>query len=129
MSTTNHKNAYRWVLLRHIGAPNDVKGIHYDLLLEDDDFCRTWRLSDIPIVDGSCVNALHINPHKLEWLNIKEKVLSSNRGVVTRVKKGFFWSSLQDIQNSFINLSLQWEYIDVNLVIDKKGCRLVAKQK
>ncbi len=127
MNIDNQKKSFRWVLLRHKDAPDDSRGIHFDLLLEDKEFCRTWRLSDIPLVDGPYVDSVHIAPHNLEWLDIKNKVVSGNRGVATRIKKGIFLKSLPSIRKNFINLSLRWENVDVNLVINEKGCRVVRK--
>tara|TARA_B100000965_G_C19178379_1_gene577722 strand:+ start:149 stop:538 length:390 start_codon:yes stop_codon:yes gene_type:complete len=128
LNTVKFKNSYRWVLLRHIDAPDDLMGIHFDLLLEDQEFCRTWRLSDIPLLDGPYVDSLYIAPHNLDWLDIKEKVVSGNRGVATRIKQGVFSKSLPIIDSSFINLSLEWENIDSNLVINEKGCRILSKK-
>ena len=128
MNTANPSKYYRWVLLRHTGAPNDLRGIHFDLLLEDKEFCRTWRLSDIPLLDGPYVDSAYIAPHNLEWLDIKEKVVSGNRGVATRIKKGIFWRSLPSIEKSDINLMLEWEDVTGHLVIDENGCRVFSKK-
>ena len=128
MSTTSLNKYYRWVLLRHIGAPNDLRGIHFDLLLEDKEFCRTWRLSDIPLLDGPYVDSIYISPHHLDWLDIKEKVVSGNRGVATRIKKGTFFNSLPITEKSSINLSLRWEDVEGDLVIDENGCRIFRKK-
>ena len=128
MNTVKLKKSYRWVLLRHIDAPDDLRGIHFDLLLEDQEFCRTWRLSDIPLLDGPYVDSLYIAPHNLDWLDIKEKVVSGNRGVATRIKQGIFLKSLPIIGKSFINLSLEWENVDSDLVINEKGCRILSKK-
>ena len=128
MNIFSKKNNYRWVLLRHTGVPEDIQGVHYDFLLEDKQFCRTWRLSDIPLLDGPYVDSVYIAPHNLYWLDIKEKVVSGNRGVATRIKKGIFWESLPPIQNRHINLSLEWENVEVDLVIDKNGCRIFSKR-
>ena len=127
MNRPNQQNYFRWVLLRHIGAPDDIRGIHFDLLLEDKQFCRTWRLSDIPLLDGPYVESVHISPHTLSWLEIKEKVLSSNRGIATRIKKGIFLKSLPSIEQSAINLSLTWDDVESDLVIDENGCRVCSK--
>ncbi|MBW3041114.1 hypothetical protein [Prochlorococcus marinus] len=127
MKTTDKKNHHRWVLLRHIGAPDDLRGIHFDLLIEDKEYCRTWRLNEIPIMDGPYVQAVYIAPHNLDWLFITEKAVSGNRGVATRVKKGIFFNSLPNIENNFINLSLQWENEPGDLLIDKNGCRILRK--
>jgi len=122
------KRPYRWVLLRHIGAPNDLKGIHFDLLLEDKKFCRTWRLRDIPLLDGPYVDSAYIAPHSLEWLDYQEKVVSGNRGVATRIKQGIFFESLPSIEQAFIKVSLQWEEAEGQLVIDENGCRIFRKK-
>ena len=115
-------------MLKHIGAPDDERGIHFDLLLEDQGFCRTWRLNDIPLLDGPYVDSVHIAPHNLEWLDIKEKVVSGNRGVAIRIKQGIFLRSHSSIETSSINLSLKWEEDDCDLVINDYGCRIFKKK-
>ena len=128
MNTFIKKKNYRWVLLRHKDAPDDIECIHFDFLLEDKEFCTTWRLSDIPLLDGPYVDSVYISPHNLYWLDIKEKALSCNRGVATRIKKGIFWESLPSIENGFINLCLKWEDEESHLVIDQNGCRIFSKR-
>ncbi len=116
-------------MLKHIGSPEDINGIHFDLLLEDKEFCRTWRLTDIPLVDGPYVDSVCIAPHKLYWLDIEEKVISANRGVATRIKQGIFLQSFPSVEGSSINLSLIWDKLEVDLVIDENGCRIFSKKK
>ena len=128
MNPANPRKPFKWVLLRHTGAPDDFKGIHFDLLLEDKEFCRTWRLSEIPLLDGPYVDSVYIAPHKLNWLDIQEKVVSGDRGIATRIKKGIFFNSLPNIEKSFINLSLKWENVEGDLVIDQNGCRILSKK-
>ena len=127
MNIAYKQQTYRWVLLRHTGSPDDLSGIHFDLLLEDKKCCRSWRLSEIPLLGGPYVNSVYIAPHSLDWLDIKEKVLSANRGFATRVKKGIFMKSLPNIEKSSINLSLKWDDVEVNLLIDENGCRIFKK--
>ena len=129
MNNLGRKNCYRWVLLKHIESPDDRKGIHFDLLLEDQEFCRTWRLSDIPLLDGPYVDSAYIAPHNLYWLDIEQKVVSGNRGVATRIKQGFFFQSFLSVESSFINLSLIWDKLKVDLVIDENGCKIFSKKK
>ena len=128
MNTFGKEKLSRWVLLRHTGAPDDKGDIHFDFLLEDKDFCRSWRLSDIPRLDGPYVNSVNIAPHNLYWLDIKEKVVSGNRGVATRIKKGIFWESLPSIEDSCINLLVKWEGVEGDLVINENGCRISSKR-
>jgi len=129
LSNLGKKNSYRWVLLKHIGSPDDIKGIHFDFLLEDKKFCRTWRLSDIPLLDGPYVDSVYVAPHNLYWLDIEEKVVSGNRGVATRIKQGIFLQSFPSLESSSINLSLIWDKLEVDLVIDENGCRIFSKKK
>ena len=128
MNSTKLKKFYRWVLLRHKGAPDDLRGVHFDLLLEDKEYCRTWRLSNIPLLDGPYVDSVYIAPHNLYWLDIKEKVVSGGRGIATRINQGIFFNSLPFIENSSINLSLKWEDVEVDLLIDENGCRILSKK-
>ena len=116
------------MLLRHIGSPDDIKGVHFDLLLEDKDFCRTWRLSDLPLIDGHYVGSVCSAPHSLYWLDIEEKVVSGDRGVATRIKQGIFLQSFPPVEGSSINLSLIWDKLEVDLVIDENGCRIFSKK-
>ncbi len=128
MNIDKSKKTYRWVILRHIGAPDDSRGIHFDLLLEDQEFCRTWRLRDIPLLDGPYVESIYTAPHTLDWLDIEEKVLSRNRGVATRVKKGIFLKELPSIEKTSINLSIRCDAVEADLVIDENGCRIFRKK-
>ena len=98
--------------MKHTLALEGVHDTHFDLLLEDKDFCRTWRLTQIPLLDGPYVASLHIAPHNLYWLDIEEKVVSGNRGFATRIKKGIVLESLPSVENSFINLSLEWGNVE-----------------
>ncbi len=116
-------------MLKHIGSPDDSNGVHFDLLLEDKEFCKTWRLSNIPLLNGPYVESVCIAPHNLYWLDIKEKVLSGNRGVATRVKEGIFFEALSLIENRFLSLSVIWESLEVYLVIDENGCRITSPKK
>ena len=128
MNTFNNEKFFRWVLLRHTGAPDDEAGIHFDFLLEDKDFCRTWRLNKIPLLDGPYVSSVYIAPHNLYWLDIEEKVVSGNRGVAKRIKHGICSQSFSYIDRSSINLSIIWDKCEVDLVIDENGCRIFSKK-
>ena len=114
-------------MLKHIGSPGDKNGFHFDLLLEDEEFCRTWRLSDIPLLDGPYVESECIAPHNLKWLDIEKKVVSGKRGVASRIKQGVFFQSFRLLSSEHINLSLIWDKLEVVLLIDEKGCRIFSK--
>ena len=127
MRTANPQKSNRWVLLRHVGAPDDGKGIHFDLLIEDKKFCRTWRLRDMPVLNGPHVDSVYSFPHHLDWLEIHEKFVSGNRGIATRIKQGIKSGSLPIIEKKHIKLSLLWEDLECDLVINQNGCRIFSK--
>ena len=78
----------RYALLEHTGAPDDPTGRHVDLLVEDGDHCRTWRLSDVPLTNGPAVTAVEIAPHRLAWLDHLDGPASAGRGRARRIESG-----------------------------------------
>lgn len=80
----------RFILLEHVGAPDDPVGRHYDLLLEDGERCRTWRLASIPVAGADAVEAIPISPHRLAWLDHVDGPVSGNRGHARRIAAGTF---------------------------------------
>lgn len=80
----------RFVLLEHIDHPDDPAGLHYDLLLEEAEACRTWRLATIPGAGGDAVAAEPLPPHRLEWLGIERGEVSGGRGFAKRVDAGSY---------------------------------------
>jgi hypothetical protein len=80
----------RFVLLEHTGHPDDPIGRHFDLLLEQSDACETWRLSDIPQLEGPAVVATQLPDHRLVWLDRLEGEVSGGRGFARRVESGSY---------------------------------------
>ena len=78
----------RFALLEHTGAPDDPAGRHFDLLLEADAACRTWRLVELPEPGGEPVVAFELPPHRLAWLDHVAGEVSGGRGFATRVDAG-----------------------------------------
>jgi len=72
----------RYVILQH-----DWNGIHYDLMLEQGDVLKTWRLA-APIQPGSQM-AIVLPDHRLDYLTYEGPV-SRDRGIVTRVAEGTY---------------------------------------
>ena len=68
----------RYSLLRHTGAPGDPSGCHYDLLLEDGETCRSWRLPDIPPLNGTSQEATPLAPHRRVWLEPRSAAVSGD---------------------------------------------------
>ncbi|MBT3212154.1 MAG: hypothetical protein HOK57_01250 [Planctomycetaceae bacterium] len=80
----------QFVLLEHIGHPDDPAGKHFDLLLEQPEACETWRLAEIPVAAGPSVAASQLPDHRLVWLHKVEGEVSGGRGFARRVDSGSY---------------------------------------
>ncbi|MBM4022073.1 MAG: hypothetical protein FJ284_07515 [Planctomycetes bacterium] len=78
----------RFVLLQHVGHPDDPACLHYDLLLEEANGCRTWRLAAIPVAGGQAVAAAPLPAHRLAWLEVLAAEVSGRRGFARRLDAG-----------------------------------------
>ena len=114
----------RWALLEHTDAPNDPKGSHYDLLLEDGPCCRTWRLPQIPKLDSQPIEAILLPSHRLQWLETKEAPVSGGKGFAKRVMQGIFIGNLPGNCDEPIHVYLQSPAIEGNLHIHSQLCEI-----
>lgn len=80
----------RFILLEHTAAPDDPSGLHYDLLLEEGEQCRTWRLAAVPQPGATDVNAIEVAPHRLAWLDHEAGDVSGGRGFARRIAAGTY---------------------------------------
>ena len=79
----------RFVLLEHVGAPDDPAGLHYDLLLEaGEGLCRTWRLAAVPHPAGPPVAVFPLPAHRAAWLDHEAGEVSGGRGFARRIDAG-----------------------------------------
>jgi hypothetical protein len=122
----------RYALLEHLGAPDDPNGCHLDLLLEDGDSCRSWRLAAIPPLNGPAVMATPLPPHRLVWLEREAASVSGNRGWARRVVAGAMRGSLptdadQPIQVELEGMALIGLCDPVVLEISSEQCRLRSR--
>jgi hypothetical protein len=102
----------RFVLLEHTGHPDDPAGRHYDLLLEEPDACRTWRLAEIPVAGGDLVVAVPLPPHRLAWLDTLAGEVSGGRGFARRLDAGTYLPAAEgwvDLQGATVNGRLRFE--------------------
>lgn len=84
----------RYVVLEHTGAPDDPVGCHLDLLLEDGEACRTWRLDNLPLLNGPSRPATPLPAHRLVWLEREAAAVSGGRGWAKRVVGGSYTGQL-----------------------------------
>lgn len=86
----------RYLFLEHTNAPDDPTGRHVDLLLEDGESCRTWRLVSVPLPDGPSLKAVPLPKHRLIWLERTSAAVSKGRGWGRRIMGGAFHGHLPD---------------------------------
>ena len=96
----------RYALLRHTDAPDDPSGCHFDLLLEDDLGCRTWRLDSPPRLDGPSQTATPLPTHRLVWLEPRSAAVSGDRGWAERVMAGIYDGELPDDPDAPLQVEL-----------------------
>lgn len=114
----------RWAILEHSGAPDDPLGLHFDLLVEETTNCRTWRLEQIPVIDGPGLHARTLKAHNLTWLEITEKKVSGGRGIAKRVFHGLYRGFLPRERSDLMIIQLEGSSIDGLLEINQEICFL-----
>jgi hypothetical protein len=96
----------RYSLLRHTDAPDDPSGCHIDLLLEDGPACRTWRLPELPRLNGPAQDAIPLPAHRLVWLEPRSAAVSGNRGWAERIGAGLYRGDLPEQQDADVAVEL-----------------------
>ena len=96
----------RYLFLEHTNAPDDPACRHVDLLLEDGESCRTWRLSSVPLPNGPSLQAIPLPRHRLIWLERTSAAVSEGRGWGRRIVGGAFLGVLPDNPTELIRVEL-----------------------
>ena len=117
----------RYALLEHTGAPDDPNGCHYDLLLEDGEHCRTWRLGQIPVAGGGEQEAVPLAPHRLVWLEPRNAAVSGNRGWARGIAHGDYAGALPAAADGPVVLELLDGPLQGRLRLANGRCRLEAR--
>ncbi|MCC9609688.1 hypothetical protein LOC68_03950 [Blastopirellula sp. JC732] len=92
----------RFVLLYHQFPADHDDVSHYDLMLEEGDALRTWRLLEKPDMLQP-VRGEAIFPHRLTYLDYEGEV-SGNRGSVTRIDRGEYELVRDDAETLIVQL-------------------------
>jgi len=116
----------RWTLLKHEKINNKILDIHYDLLLENGQDCKTWKLQIFPELDGVSVEIFKHSNHRLVWLTIESKVLTNNRGYVQRVDNGIFKTLGVDIDSNNFSIILKGNLINGLFKKNANLCQLIS---
>ena len=96
----------RYLFLEHTNAPDDPTCRHVDLLLEDGESCRTWRLSSVPLPNGPSLQATPLPRHRLIWLERTSAAVSGGRGWGRRIVGGYYQGHLPDNPKELIRVDL-----------------------
>ena len=96
----------RYALLEHTGAPDDPSGCHYDLLLEDGDHCRAWRLPHRPAAGEAAQAAVELSPHRLVWLTPRRAAVSGGRGWARGIAHGHYAGALPSEAQAPVSVQL-----------------------
>ena len=96
----------RYLFLEHMNAPDDPTCRHVDLLLEDGESCRTWRLSSVPLPNGPNLQAIPLPRHRLIWLERTSAAVSGGRGWGRHIVGGAFQGVLPDNPKELIKIEL-----------------------
>ncbi len=97
----------RFVILTH-----DWPVLHWDLLLEEGETLRAWRLLQEPIDESLPIDAEPLPPHRLFYLDYEGPV-SGDRGTVTRWDRGTYRllaETEHELQIEFAGGRLQGEW-------------------
>ena len=115
----------RWVILRHTLLRDTLDGLHFDLLVEDQTSCRSWRLDQFPVLNGPLIAAKFISPHNLYWLDRDESPVSGNRGWAKRVAGGTFMGSLPSEKFDCLLIEIHSNDLSGLLKIENHFCQLL----
>ena len=80
----------KWVLLQHTIDKSDSDDNHYDFLIENGKDCLTWKIFEIPQINGPSIKIIKQANHRLIWLYRKRYTLSNDRGQVQRRDYGTY---------------------------------------
>ena len=81
----------KWVLLHHKIDRADFIEHHYDFLIENGKDCLTWKIFEIPEINGPSIEIIKQPNHRLIWLDREQYTLSNCRGTVQRKDNGTYF--------------------------------------
>ena len=116
----------RWTLLKHEIKNNEILDVHYDFLLENGQDCQTWKLLNLPKLNGPSVTIFKHSNHRLIWLTIEKKLLTNNRGYVQRVDNGTFTLLGIDLDSNNFSLILKGNYLEGLFKKNGDTCKLIS---
>ena len=93
----------RFVILRHEVSDDTRRGLHWDLMLEDEGVLRTWALAEEPHLEAT-IDAVQLPDHRMAYLDYEGDV-SGGRGRVSKWDVGEYAMRVQDDDCMVIDLN------------------------
>ena len=117
----------KWVLLHHKVDKPDHMEDHYDFLVENARDCLTWKIFEIPKINGPSIEIIKQDNHRLIWLYREKYTLSNDRGQVQRVDSGTYnvFGDFLDIED--FSLVLNGNILNGKLIKKFNLCQLVSE--
>jgi len=106
----------RYVLLTH-----DWPHRHWDLMLEQEEDLKTWRLESEPVLN-QWITATPLPPHRLAYLDYEGPV-SGGRGAVTRFDYGDYVIVREFPREQWLRLSGQFGARQLRILVEREGVR------
>ena len=117
----------KWVLLQHEIDKPDCSQNHYDFLIENGKDCLTWKIFEIPQINGPSIEIIKQANHRLIWLYREKYTLSNDRGQVQRKDYGTYCVVGDFLDENEFSLILNGKIF--NGILKKKfnSCQLMSK--
>jgi len=119
----------KWVLLQHKIDKANCKENHFDFLIENGKDCLTWKIFEIPLINGPPIEIIKQVNHRLIWLNREKYSLSNDRGQVQRKDYGTYYIVGDFLDEDDFSLRLNGKIL--NGIFKKKfdSCQLISQNK
>jgi len=117
----------KWVLLQHKIDNSTCVENHFDFLIENGKDCLTWKIFEIPQINGPSIEILKQANHRLIWLYREKYTLSKARGQVQRKDCGTYNIVGDCLDEDDFSLILNGKIL--NGIFKKKfnSCQLIAE--
>ena len=117
----------KWVLLQHKIDKSGYIENHYDFLIENGKDCLTWKIFEIPQINGPSIEIIKQANHRLVWLYREKYTLSNDRGQVQRKDYGTYYMVGDCLDEENFSLILKGKIF--NGIFKKKSnlCQLISE--
>ena len=97
----------RWILLEHTINNPSISEVHFDFLVENGSDCLTWKIYEIPKLNGPLVKIDNQLNHRLAWLTTDFQKLTRDRGYVKRIDYGNYFILDNNLSKDNFSLCLK----------------------